>query len=509
MARRIEVELTSSREDGTWTWRAAGARKPKGDLASSLLYTDAAVGDVVKVEAEFLLDGIEILEVFPPKKRRDRSLDLLELKSRPLRDDELVTEVRAPKGRGGGRSDDRGGRDGRGKGRNERSGEGHRGGSRPSDAEARPKPKRLRPRRDHRNAVLAEVPEEHRPIAEQVQQGGMPAVRAAIEKQNEEAKAAGSPVINADPIIAIAEPLVPKMQTAEWRDRADAALADMAELDLRDLRSVVVASDSAARDEEGRALAEQLKAGLSERIEQDHTQWLTDLQEAVDGGRTVRALRLSSRPVKAGAPLPTELANRLSAAAAAALAADVMPDRWATVLDALAFTPIRSAVTPAGYPAEPTPELLEAVRRVADRVPVIAAHFGIDPAEATKARKRRPNRRKPASGKGSTPAAAKAVAPTDAEKPTEASAPVESETPAEAVEVTALAPTEAVVDATVSTEAPVEAATAEAATAKPAEAKAPVEMDVPTQAPVEAATAEPAGVEAPVEAIAAEPTETA
>ena len=482
MARRIDVELTSSREDGSWTWRAAGARQPKGDMPGSLVYDGAVVGDVCKVEAEFHVDGIEITEVFPPKKKKDRSAEFLEMKSRPLRDDELVTEVRAPKGRGG-RDGGRGGRGGRDGGRGGRDGgrggrDGGRSGSgqrRPREDD-RPKAKRLRPRREHRNAVLAEVPEEHRPIAEQVLQGGMPAVRSAIEKQNEEAKAEGKPEISADPIIAIAEPLVPVMRAAEWRDRADAAMADIAELDLRDLRSVVVASD-AARDDEARALAEQLRTSLTERIETDHAQWLKDVQSAVDDGRTVRALRLSSRPVKAGAPLPTELANRLSAAASTALAADVLPDRWATVVDALAYTPIRSAVTPAGYPAEPTEELLEAVRRVADRVPTIAAHFGIDPSEAAKAKKRRrPNRggKKPkAAGK-----------PADEKRP---KSDATSETPKAGDEAT---PAEAASEETdvPTTEAPA------------AEEAAPPEQSAPEQA---ASEAEPQ----PEEAAAAEPEE--
>ncbi len=397
MSRRIEVELTSTREDGSWTWRAAGARQPKGDLPGSLLYEGAALGDVVKIEAEFHLDGIEVLEVFPPKRKQART-DLLERKVRPLRDDELVSEVRSPGGRkGGGRRRRDGDGEGRGRGDGPRRGRGSASGDRDGgrgrpreQREERPKPKRLRPGRTHRNAVMAEIPEEHKPIAEQVLQGGMPAVRSAIDKQNEEAKAAGQPAIDPAPIVAIAEPLVAKFRTAEWRDRADAATVDIAELDLRDLRSVVVAADAAARDEETRALADQLRNSLSERVESDHVQWLRDLQAAVDEGRTVRALRLSSRPVKAGAPLPTELANRLTAAASAALADDVFPDRWATVLDALAFTPIRNAVTPAGYPADPPEEFLEAVRRVADRVPAIAAHYGIDPSEAEAARKRRP-----------------------------------------------------------------------------------------------------------------------
>ncbi len=71
---------------------------PRGSSAASLLYPNAKIGDVVRVEAEFHLDGIEILEVFAPKAKKVRS-DLLELISKPLRDDELVTEVRARKGR--------------------------------------------------------------------------------------------------------------------------------------------------------------------------------------------------------------------------------------------------------------------------------------------------------------------------------------------------------------------------------------------------------------------------
>ncbi len=79
MSRRIEIELTSARDDGSWTWRAAGAKQPKGELAGSLLYEGAKVGDVVRAEAEFLLDGIEILAVLPPKGANPRPYNLIEV----------------------------------------------------------------------------------------------------------------------------------------------------------------------------------------------------------------------------------------------------------------------------------------------------------------------------------------------------------------------------------------------------------------------------------------------
>ncbi len=63
MSRRIDIELTSVRPDGTWTWRAAGAQKPKGVLEGSILPEGAKNGDVLKVEAEFEIEGISILSV--------------------------------------------------------------------------------------------------------------------------------------------------------------------------------------------------------------------------------------------------------------------------------------------------------------------------------------------------------------------------------------------------------------------------------------------------------------
>ena len=109
----------------------------------------------------------------------------------------------------------------------------------------RPKAKRLRAGKAHRNALLESLPEEQRPIAEQVVLGGMPAVRQAIEKQNAERTAGGESAIAAGPLLELAEKLVPKVRAAEWRDRAEAAQKDLETLDLRDLRSVVSAADSA------------------------------------------------------------------------------------------------------------------------------------------------------------------------------------------------------------------------------------------------------------------------
>jgi hypothetical protein len=198
--------------------------------------------------------------------------------------------------------------------------------------------------------------------------------------------------VAADPIGAVAERLLPALRAAEWRDRAEAAVADLDELDLRDLRSVVVAADGAAKDDEARALADQLRQGLARRQEQEHTAWLDELRSTLAEGRVVRALRLSSRPPKAGAPLPGDLATQLSDAAAAALTADTFDDRWATVLDALSFSPVRLTVTPASKPETPSEELTATIRRYASRVPKVAEAFGIAAAPESSGKGRRGGR---------------------------------------------------------------------------------------------------------------------
>jgi hypothetical protein len=409
MARRIELELTSTRDDGTWTWRAAGAREPKGVLAGSLLPAGAAVGDVLRADADFTVDGIEIVGVLAPKAAKAPKVETLELIG-TRRDEPLVTSTLVGKrGRGGRgddgdgrgprkRRDDRGGRDSRGgaDGRDRRDGRdrdgrarhrpqdqdrgGRRGGRESSprdDAPSKPAAKRLKAGRGHRNALLRTLPDEQRPLAEVVLRGGVPALRQILDRQHEVAKAQNQPALRAEPLLALAERLLPRLKAAEWRDRAEAALRQVDEVDLRDLRSVVSAAETAARDDESRAVAEQLRAALTARVDREHQEWLDELATVLEEGRVVRALRLSSRPPKAGAPLPPEIASKLAEQATTALTADVSQDRFATLLDAVSFSPVHSRVAATSIPTQPSDDLMKLVRKVAGRVPAVAAQFGV------------------------------------------------------------------------------------------------------------------------------------
>ena len=168
--------------------------------------------------------------------------------------------------------------------------------------------------------------------------------------------------------------------------RAEAAVAGIETVDLRDIRSVVVAADGAARDEETRALADQLREGLTNRVDAEHNAWRDELAQTIAEGRTVRALRLSSRPPKAGAPLPIDMAERLAAAASESLTSEVTSDRYATVIDAVAFSPSEPRSRPRSA-TNPSDELTKAVTKLAGRIPQIAALFGIEaPARSRVAR---------------------------------------------------------------------------------------------------------------------------
>ncbi len=450
MSRRLEVELTSRREDGSWTWRAAGAKQPKGVLDGGLVPTGVGEGDVLRVDADFEVDGIFITQVLPPKARSGRPpAERIEMIGTPVRSGDTTTartrdpggaKQRNAKQQDNGRAKRRHGDQSERSGRHKRTGKNRKDGSQQSDKSdksdqlgqsdqsgrrrgaegnrpkrrrdrgqdrsrdangnaqrrgsnnaaadqaqssqrpARPKARKLRPGHQHRDALIASLPAEQQVVAEQVARGGLAAVRAEIETQNRKAGEDGSPQVPAQGLLALAESLIGPMQIAEWRDRADAALAGIERIDVRDLRSVLVAAEDFARDAEARDLAEQIRNGLNERVERSQQEWHDELRATLAEGRVVRALRLSSRPPKAGAPLPPEIAQELTSQANVALGAGASQHRIAVVLEAVAYSPVRPYIVLPTVPAEPTSELLETIRKIASRLPEVASAFNIGPA---------------------------------------------------------------------------------------------------------------------------------
>lgn len=448
MPHRIDIELTSARDDGSWTWRASGARQPRGVIDAAILPDKPAVGDQLKVEADYGVDGISILSIVTAPKREERD-DVLELlpsetnfepvteeqvtrgrpdrsrgRSGPRRDrgdraDRADRGDRTDRGRQGGdaagakRADRSGGSD-RAKNRGGESGDDsprgqrqHRHFAPPPELPKRPKPKRLRPTSRRRTEVLDQLPEASRPIAELALQG-IPAVRQRLRDDNAKARKDGRPEMPEDSVITMAEELLPRLRVAEWLDRAEAAMRQLEHLDLRDLRSVVAASGDPAvvRDESTRTLAAELRAALTTKQDQELHLWLEDIAAALEVGRVIRALRLSSEPPKAGVPFPSELAGRLADATNASLQPGDGPDRWSAVLEAAAFSPIRQHVQPKAIPSNVSDELKATVTRLGPLLPQVAAQFGIEVrSKAPSPRPLRPTRpaKAPARKRNATP----------------------------------------------------------------------------------------------------------
>ena len=546
MARKIDIELTSARSDGTWTWRVAGAKQPKGVLDGPLLPEGAKVGDVLRAEAEFELEGTVITSVqAAPGKRPDpERLHLLtdarpfepvittlvpKGAGRPSRDRRLFGEVAPDRDRGRpprpadrGERPDRGPRpdrasrpasaerpagdapehaergprpdrpprtegdrtprrsSGPGRERPAANRQGENGEKRGDHAPSGPpRPKRLSPGTAHRNAVLESLPPEERAIAEQLLQGGIPAVRRAMQEQNAKAREEGRPEVQPDALLALAEELLPRLKGAEWRDRAEAAAKDVDEIHLRDLRSIVAGADAGARDAESRILAKTLREALEGRETAEREAWVTDITTCLDEGRVTRALRVAGRPPDPRTRFPTELMQRLGEAASAAMHPDAPVDRWTALLAAVLESPVRRAVKPVGLPKAPGDALLAAARQASGRIPALASLLGLDmppPPGPPRAGMRISQHGRPV-----PPPPRRPPPPRTAPAPVPAPAPVEA-APVEA------APVEAAPVAAALTEAvPVEAAPVEPAPIDEAPDALPADVPSPGAAPVTSA----------------------
>lgn len=389
MSRRIDIELTSSRPDGSWTWRAAGAREPKGVLDSSILPSGAKTGDVLKVDAEFDIDGITILSVVHGRQKVDKKETISIVGAdRPF---EPVTQqlARKPKSEKSNRGDKRRARP-EGAQRDRAADRGPRRPrfEAPPELPKRPRAKRLRPMNDHRRAILDELPTDQRPIAE-LALHGMQTVRQKLKEANAQLAAAGKPTMPEQSVLQMAENLLPRLRVADWLDRAHAAIKDIEHLDLKDLRSVVAAANDPLieRAEQCRDIVSTLRAGLAQRADQEYKNWLEDIDAALGVGRIVRALKLAGQPPKAGAIFPEELGKRLADATSANLVAESLVDRWIAVLEAAAFAPIRSMIKVTSKPSTMSPELVKTVERLAALLPQIAQELGVEVAKPNPAPK--------------------------------------------------------------------------------------------------------------------------
>ena len=368
MPNRLDIEITSQSTESSYTWRSAGAKEPKGTIKASLLPSGVAIGDVLKVEADFMIDGIEITAVLPQKIKKDGP-ELLELLGTGNETAGVTTSLVK-------RSSNRKRRkDGRVGSKNKQAKDRKQSRSSKAKTERKdrkpyrsPRGKRLKPSKKYRNEYIESLPELQKPIAKELSGSTIPNLRRTIEKMD---LPEGFP----DALLDYAENLNQQLKMAEWMDKATAVESNIENIDLQDFRSVVASSARWAKSSDSIAIKERLELKLNERIDQDHKKWLTSIEEALQEEKTVRALNLSSRSPKAGAQLPEAITTRLIAQANKALNAETTAHRWSIVVEAVAFSPVRQKITPDGLPTEISEELKQSIKKHGDRIPQIAKVF--------------------------------------------------------------------------------------------------------------------------------------
>ena len=440
MSRRIEIEITSLNGDVA-TWRAAGAKLPKGVLSTSLVPGGPVIGAIYRADIEQFMEGIEVLAVLPPKTASplDPRHERVELLPKAKQGPDVVVTY-APKGRGGARREGRDGRDGEGRRdatkrpagrpqskertstspgaarpeRGPRNEGGPRGEGGPR-AERGPRSDRptggtrtARPGRSerpsgpvappmtttYRNALLATLSPEQLPVAEQLLRGGMPAVRSAVAEQNKNATTQGRPTIDASTIERIAEDLLARTNLALWKDKAAGAIGAGRELRLRDLRAVVTAAKTVSLDDEGRTQLKELQTNLTARLEILRTQWNEKLEAAVSSKNVPEALRLVARPPDMSTRVSAEMATKVVAITSEALTADLDPAKWQEIVNLTVDTSIRRNVKPVGIPNDEASKAL-AVKN-AGAIPEFAKLLGMKvppPPPPTRAPRRTATRR--------------------------------------------------------------------------------------------------------------------
>ena len=367
MPNRLDIEITSQSDESSYTWRSAGAREPKGTVPAKILPNDVSIGDVLRVEADFMIDGIEITSVLPTKSKKD-SPEILEILGSGKEASGVTTSL-IPKGKKRGRNNKRQQNDNR-KPKQKRKAQNKKGSPERKNRKPyrSPRGKRLKASKKYRNEYVASLPETHKPLARQLIGSTIPNLRKTIDKM---ALPQGFP----EAILDYAEELNQQLKMAEWLDKAEAIEENVESIDLQDFRSVVASSGRWAKSPEAIAVKERLENKLNERIDLDHKEWLRSIQDALDDEKTVRALNLSSRSPKAGAQLPEIVTNQLIEQASRALNEQSSAYRWAIVLEAVAFSPVREKINPNGLPSTITDDLKETIAKHGERVPQIANLF--------------------------------------------------------------------------------------------------------------------------------------
>lgn len=357
-----------------------GAKQPKGIADKSIFQPGAKVGDIYKVEIEQSMDGIDILAVIDDKKKsQTNNAQTIEI---GIKRDKTIPKVTLTP------ADTRHSKDSRSKDSRSKDSNGsrkprtdtripRRNFDRSNDkthSEKR-RPTFLKVNWINTDSLMQSLSLQEKPIAEFLVKGGMPAVRAAIKKQNDEAKANNLPEVAEAALVSIAEKLLPQIRKAQWQDRATAALEAGSKCPIRELKSLLAAAD--LKDDSLKDQLHSLKTLVKSVTEEQISQWKSNLAEQASSGDVKVALELLATPPDRSAKIEASLLETVVNAVNAKLASEVEPDQWIEIVELIASSSLRTKVNVAKIPFDATGATVACAKKYSGFIPSLAPLLGL------------------------------------------------------------------------------------------------------------------------------------
>ncbi len=368
MAYRIDIEITSIRDLNTFTWRKLGAKQPKGIVSKQVIGSSVKVGDSFKVEIEQSLDGIDIVSVIDSKKKTQESnSQSIEIGIKKDKQMPKVTLTPADKKKSKSGSFPK-------HDKSDKKFDGRRSKNENASTE-RKRPTYLKVSWDKTDALMESLSVQEKPIAEFLVKGGLPAVRAAIKKQNEEAKANNMPEVTETGLISIAEKLLPQIRRVQWEDRAASALLAGSRCPVRELKSLLASSDP--KDESIKEQVNNLKSLVKTVVEEQVQQWKTDLKNKAENGEIKEALELLASPPDRTAKIEATLLELIVNYTNEKLRDEVEPDHWIEIIEMIASSSLRTKITVEKIPFDATGATVACAKKFSGFIPSLAPLLGL------------------------------------------------------------------------------------------------------------------------------------
>ncbi|MCL4449162.1 MAG: hypothetical protein M1483_00635 [Actinobacteria bacterium] len=382
MPTKIEIELTSRKKDGSFTWRAAKARQPKGIVAAAMLEDNAKVGDLFVANAEVGLDGITLVGIVPFQGKRPfkEQLEIIgKDEDKPLKQpnpsDKGRDEVNDKTGIKVGKSNrNKGNRKTTPKPPNVR----HNSSKRASSATTQRSDRHTQADFIYKrtNQMLASLSLLEREIAKHLLSGGMPALRKAIEIHNVKPSSNIPPELPEEHLVAIAESLLPNLNMLRWIDRAEFVTNNPNQASLRDLKTLM-ASSSDLKDEYAVTLVPQILTLLKNKIEKVQIEWNENIENLIDQGDVLQAIIQASTPPEPRLRISATTAVKLSQAVGACMNPQTEVEQWNKLFKAALVSPVRRIIKPVGLPENAPRDLLNSAHMAAGQMPALAALLNI------------------------------------------------------------------------------------------------------------------------------------